>query len=202
MERRRRLLPALTAALLAVASPACRTAADPAAPQRSDDPAPELLMRGLIVQSWGGSGLDWEMRAPIGEGFTRRNFIQVSSMNVQLFDEGVKSTRISADRAVMATSATGAREPRIEPMEGVYLSSGDMFMEGRVVLVSTEGSRLRTDWVRYGARDEIIRSSAPVEVERPDSITRGKGLEATADLSTLKIFNQTLVIPDQTKEPE
>jgi hypothetical protein len=38
-------------------------------------------------------------------------------------------------------------------------------------------------------------STAPVTVERPDSITHGVGLEATTDLSHIRIFNQTLVIP-------
>ena len=197
MGRRRRLLPALAAALLAVATGACRSQKSV---QQSGNPAmpmPELRMQALTVQSWGETGLEWELRAPVGEGFTRRNFIQVSSMNVQLFENGERSSQISANRAVMATSDPSRRDAPIEPMQGVLLSSGDMFMDGRVVVVSTDGSKLETDWIRYSGRDELIRSSAPVVIERPDSITRGRGLEATSDLQKVKIFNQTLVIPDQ-----
>jgi hypothetical protein len=198
MGRRRQRVPALAAALL-LALAACRHGGKAGAAK--DVPAaerpPELRMQGLIVQSWGANGLEWEMRSPVGEGYNKRNIIQVSSMDVQLYDKGEKSTKINADRAVMATSNPGPGDPPIEPLPGVLLSSGDMLLDGHVVMNSTEGTHLQTDWVRYDSRARIVNSSAPVQVERPDSITKGKGLEATADLSKLKIFNQTLVIPDR-----
>ena len=198
MGRRRQRIPALAAALL-LALAACRHAKKGGA-EKEIPPAerpPELRMQGLIVQSWGANGLEWEMRSPLGEGYNKRFIIQVSSMDVQLYDKGERSTRINADRAVMATSNPGPGDPPIEPMDNVYLSSGDMLLDGHVVMVSTEGTRLETDWVKYDSRTRIVRSSAPVEVDRPDSITKGKGLEATADLSQLKIYNQTLIIPDR-----
>jgi hypothetical protein len=155
-------------------------------------------MHGLTVQSWGQRGLEWELRAPLGEGFTTRNVIRVSSMTAQLFENGEKSTQISAQRALMATGdrpPPPAQPKLVEAAPGIKLTPGDMYLDGGVVVVSTEGTRLATDWVQYYVSDSVIRSSAPVEVRRPDSITRGKGLEATADLSRLKIFHQTLVIP-------
>ena len=201
MGRRRQRFPALIAAAL-VALAGCRSKKSGAA--AADVPPserpPELRMQGLIVQSWGANGLEWEMRSPIGEGYNRRYIIQVSSMDVQLYDKGQRSTRIDADRAVMATSNPGPGDPPIEPLNNVFLSSGDMLLDGHVVMVSTEGTNLRTDWVKYDSRARIVRSSAPVEVDRPDSITKGRGLEATADLSNIKIFNQTLVIPDRTEK--
>jgi hypothetical protein len=154
------------------------------------------------VQSWGARGLEWELHSPLGEGFTQRNVIQVSSMTVQLFENGQRSTEISAPRAFMATGdrPKPPELPRtIEPVTGIKLTPGDMYLDGGVVVVSTEGSRLATNWVQYYTAEGVIRSSAAVEVRRPDSITRGKGLEATSDLSNVKIFNQTLVIPG---EPE
>ena len=157
-------------------------------------------MSGLIMQSWGAGGIEWEMRAPVGEGYTNRYELLVSSMDTHLYRDGQPSTRINARRAVMATGdPPGGR--RVEPMPGVALSTGDMFLDGDVVVVSTDGSRIRTDWARYSAGDGIIRSSAPVEIERPDSITHGFGLEATADLSSIKVFDQTLVIPGKEKAP-
>lgn len=199
MGRRRRLLPSLTASAVLLACAACRHDKGPSgAGAAGADRLPELRMQGMTVQNWGPEGLEWEMRSPVGEGFTTRNFVQVSSMNVQLYDHGQRSTEISANHAIMATSG-GGKEPPIVPEPGVVLSSGDMFLNGNVIVVSTDGSRLQTDWVRYSVREKIIRSSAPVSVERDDSVTTGKGLEASSDLSRLKIFNQKLVIRDRKK---
>ena len=193
---------------LAIAGVAgCRShkkAADAASLPAADRPA-ELSMHGLTVQSWGPRGLEWEMRAPLGEGFTQRNLIQVSSMTVLLFEEGKRSTEISAPRALMATGdrpkPPDVANP-VEPIPGVKLVPGDMYLDGGVVVVSTEGSHLSTEWVQYYVDKSVIRSSAPVEIRRPDSITRGTGLEATSDLSNVKIFKQTLVIPGAPEKGE
>lgn len=190
---------------LAIGAFGCRSKKTGAAPVNPADRPAELTMHGLIVQSWGQRGLEWELRAPLGEGFTTRNVIRVSSMTAQLFENGERSTEISARRALMAT---GDRPPPpaqpkvVDAAPGIHLTPGDMYLDGGVVVVSTEGTRLTTNWVQYYVADSVIRSSAPVEVQRPDSITRGKGLEATADLSHLKIFNQTLVIPGTAEKDE
>jgi lipopolysaccharide export system protein LptC len=176
---------------------ACRTRRAQTGAAAPAERPPELSMHGLTVQSWGQRGLEWEMKAPVGEGFTQRNVIQVSSMTVQLFENGQRSTEITAPRAIMATGdRPKPPEPpkTIEPVPGIRLVPGDMYLDGGVVVVSTEGSRVTTPWVQYHVDEQVIRSSAPVEVVRQDSVTRGTGLEATTDLSSLKIFNQTLTI--------
>ncbi|MBV9079774.1 MAG: LPS export ABC transporter periplasmic protein LptC [Elusimicrobia bacterium] len=199
MGRPGRLLPQLIAPFLAlIVAAGCRAAKRGGAAANAGpvEPVAELRMQGMTVQSWGINGMEWEMHAPTGEGFTQKNFIRVSSMSVQLFDRGKRSTQIAAQKAVMATgnpTATSAAPSDVGG--GIVLAPGDMYMDGGVVVVSTEGSRVSTDWVKYTAKDQLIRSTAPVEVIRPDSITKGRGLEANSDLSHLKIFNQTLVIP-------
>ncbi len=199
MGRRRKLLPSLTAFAVLLASTACHKDKAHSREAAPVEILPELRMQGMTVQNWGVDGLEWEMHSPVGEGFTTKNFVQVSNMSVQLYQGGQKSTMLTADHALMATGNPGKNDPPLEPMSGVVLSSGDMFLNGNVVVVSTDGSRLQTDWVRYSVQDRIIRSSAPVSVEREDSITTGKGLEATADLSRMKIFNQKLIIHDKKK---
>ncbi len=71
-----------------------------------------------------------------------------------------------------------------------------MYLSKNVVMVSTDGTKVLTDWARYSKKTDLITSSAPVTVVRSDSITNGVGMEARPDMSDLKIFNQTLVIPD------
>lgn len=193
MERRHLLLLALTLGLAA----GCRSEKKKGSAAAPAEKPPELAMHGLKVQSWGPRGLEWEMRAPVGEGFTQRNVIQVSSMTAQLYENGQPSTQVSAPLAIMATGDR-PRPPEVphpvQPKPGISLVPGDMYLDGGVVVVSTDGIRLTTDWVQYYVDEQVIRSSAPVVVTRPDSVTKGVGLEATTDLSSIKIFNQTLTI--------
>jgi len=197
----------LLLALALAGAAGCRSPKKPASTLAASERPAELSMHGLTVQSWGPRGLEWELRSPLGEGFTQRNLIQVSSMSVVLYENGERSTEISAPRAIMATGDRPRLPelPRpVEPSPGIKLVPGDMFLDGGVVVVSTEGSRLSTSWAQYYVDESIIRSTAPVEVRRPDSITRGTGMEATSDLSSVKIFKQTLIIPgppDEKPEP-
>ena len=79
------------------------------------------------------------------------------------------------------------------------LYGGDMFLDGHVVVLSTEPARLSTDWIDYRKSQGVIVSTAPVELIRGKTNTKGRGLEATPDLRSVKIFNQTVVIRGEEK---
>lgn len=160
----------------------------------------ELKMTSMRVQSYGANGLEWELAAPFGEMFSRRNTMRVKQLTVQLFEQGNKSTDISANQGVMSTGlASSNSSPVAQNFFGVKLEPGDMHMSGNVVMISTDGSKLTTDWAHYHKKTDMISSTAPVKVERHDSITYGVGMDATADMSRVHIYNETLVIPEQKK---
>ena len=152
-------------------------------------------MQDLTVESYGAAGLEWKMRAPVGEAFTAKHLMRVRNLEVELFEAGEKSTDIRADRGVMMTGEEAGL--RAASVDGLGLRPGDMVLSGDVVVVSTDGTKLLTDWLHFQESRALIVSTAPVTVVRNDSITRGTGMEATADLQTVKIFNQTLIIPDR-----
>lgn len=151
-------------------------------------------MGGLKVQSYGLEGLQWEMTAPRGEAFTARAMMRVDNLHVELFENKAKSTDLTADKGIMYTGDPADHMGRSSPRDGVVVSSGDMYLDGNVVIVSTDGNKLSTDWVHYRQADQIIVSCAPVTMIRQNSITRGVGLRATPDLNRVEIYNQTLVI--------
>ncbi len=159
----------------------------------------ELKMTTMHVQSYGEKGLEWEMEAPFGEMFSRKNVMRVANLTVRLFEGGNKSTDISAAQGVMSTGLNSGVNANDGPQQifGVKLEPGDMHMSGDVVIISTDGSKLTTEWAHYHKKTDMITSTAPVKVERQDSITYGVGMSATADMSRVHIYNETLVIPER-----
>lgn len=197
MERPRRFLCALVALMVLGG---CRQGQTPSSRARNNQSMAdsELKMTAMKIQSYADGGMEWELSAPYGEMFTSKNFMRLTDMDIHLFEKGQKSTEIKANVGVMST---GAKDPKVanssDKLFGVHLEDGDMYMSGDVVMVSTDGSKLTTDWVHYHKKTELITSTAPVRVVRSDSITNGVGLEASSDLSRLQIFNQTLLIPEK-----
>jgi lipopolysaccharide export system protein LptC len=152
-------------------------------------------MTGMRVQSFDNGGLQWALSAPVGEMYTRKNLMRVSSMTVTLFQNGQKSSEISAGEGLMGT---GKPSSLAAPATG-YLAPGDMYVNENVVVTSTDGSKMTTDWATYSKRTDLITSTAPVQIKRSDSVTKGVGLEASSDLTKVRIFNETLVIPEKTE---
>lgn len=158
----------------------------------------DQTMERLHIQSYDGSQLEWELSAPKAEVFSDKGQTIIRDPEIDLFDHGKKSTTVKADEGLMLAGET--RSSLTLSTFSVALEPGDIFLSGNVVMVSTEGNRLMTDWAHYRKSVELIVSRAPVKVVRPDSITEGVGLEATPDLSKVKIFDQTLVIKGNTSE--
>jgi lipopolysaccharide export system protein LptC len=163
----------------------------------------ELKMSDMRVQSYGNSGVEWELKAPFGEVFSRKNLMRLKTLTVQLFESGQKSTDISANQGVMSTGPLPEGEKEADKkLFGIALEPGDMHLSGDVVMISTDGTKISTEWAQYHKKTEMITSSAPVKVERDDSITYGVGMEASADMTRVHIFNETLVIPEKIEDPK
>ena len=177
---------------------------------------PELLMDQMKVQSYGPFGLEWEMTAPQAEGVTAKSQVHAENIRISFFQNGKKSTDLTAREGIvrfdnkpqapspesnsplLSSFAGGSSTPAV--LSRGPLDPGDMFLTGDVVVISTDGSKLTTDWLWFDKSREIIFSTAAVKVVRDDSVTNGIGLEATSNLSNVKIFKQTLIIKERGKK--
>lgn len=160
------------------------------------DEVVDLKMEKMKVQSFGPRGLEWELRSPHAWGVSAQNKMMAENLHVDLYEKGQKSTAITSDQGIVY-SASSSGKPNNDSavvVQGVILEPGDMFLSGHVVVVSTMGTTLKTDWAHYKQRDEIIVSSAPVKIIRDDSVTEGRGLRATADLREVTIYDQKVLI--------
>jgi lipopolysaccharide export system protein LptC len=168
---------------------------------------PEFVMSPFRIQAFGAPGIEWELRSPQARAYTSMNVMRAEHVDLTLYQHGEKSTNIQSEHGVfciqngVVSPQTGIVEPSAPINEnGILLKSGDMFLNGNVVVVSTDGTKLFTNWLHYQKSREVIQSTAPVKIVRTDSITNGTGLEATPDLQRIRIFNQTLTIKDDNEK--
>lgn len=155
-----------------------------------------MAMRSFRLQSYDGSALEWEMLGDRAMGFTQKSTTRAKNVRLRMFENGQKSTSIDADQALLNSGAGHPGKPptTIEAPNGVTLIPGDMLFSGNVVAVSTDGTKLMTDWVHFQKQKDVIVSTAPVRVVRENSVTDGVGLVATSDMNRIQIFDQTVVI--------
>jgi len=179
-------------ALIVLIAPACGSGKNAKAPANNAgvDPALQntLKMFDLHIQSFTDAKIAWDVTSPLGELFPANNTMRLHRMNSIMYDNGARSADLKSDLALLATG------PNSQPVNGVLLADGDAYLSRNVVMVSTDGTRVETDWTRYSKKNDLIFSTAPVRVIRNDSITDGIGMEARPDMSELKIFKQNLVI--------
>ncbi|MEI6639904.1 MAG: LPS export ABC transporter periplasmic protein LptC [Chlorobium sp.] len=94
-------------------------------------------------------------------------------------DGGVKLTLFDDNgRATTTITAESA----------VIHDNQDIEATGSVVVTSTEGTILSTEYVRRSAKDTMIRSDRAVTITMPEEIIRGKGFESDQALKRYRIF--------------
>lgn len=93
--------------------------------------------------------------------------MDVFQPRLKFFNRGVPGATLRADRGRLDTA------------------SRDMWADGSVVMVSTDGVRLETDFMRYDSASDRFLSTAPVTLTRGASRVTGVGWEARPDLSEM-----------------
>ncbi len=88
---------------------------------------------------------------------------------------------------------------RVTALEGeVGTETRDVRLSRSVALDSLDDkSRLTTDELTYSSERKKFRTDRDVLVMRPEGTLRGRGLEATPDLSEIRVFNQRTDIKER-----
>jgi len=74
----------------------------------------------------------------------------------------------------------------------VDTATQDVKLTSSVVMDSYDDkSRLTTSELFYSSKRGLFTTPADILIKRPEGVLRGKGLEATPDLSVIRIFNQS-----------
>jgi len=163
-------LPAALLMLLLAAAGGCRRGA-PSGEQRVRQVIEDITM----TQTVRGVKL-WELRAPEAR-VALAGAADLVEPEVRFFHEGRHASTARARKA----SVSG--------------DSKDVALREDVVIVShRENATLRTEEMQYSAGDQKFRTDLPVRIEGPNSVMRGRGLEADAALSAVTVYNQETIL--------
>lgn len=163
------LLAALVLCGCGRSSPPVNGAAEGSAP-------PDQIIGDFTMDNYTGSGREWTLKSPKAYVFEPQKRVEVETPRIQFFDDGKPGAQLEAG---MGRFHTGKKNLRA--WDGV-------------VMVSTDGARLESEWMFYDAKKDLVTSTAPVTVTRGRSVLRGVGWEAKSDMSRVVVRNQTVEI--------
>ncbi|HMU96510.1 MAG TPA: LPS export ABC transporter periplasmic protein LptC [Elusimicrobiota bacterium] len=162
--------PGAFVALAMIGAAAC---GGPAAPAGALAPAmPDQVIRDFVMDTYQGSERSWSLRSPRADIYDDDHRVELSAPRLRFYEKNRPSSSVTAARGRLDTATR------------------DLWAGGGVVLVSTEGARLESEWMRFDSLADRLVSTAPVVITRGRSRVRGIGWEATRDLSTIEIRRQ------------
>ncbi|MFI5347321.1 MAG: LPS export ABC transporter periplasmic protein LptC [Elusimicrobiota bacterium] len=105
------------------------------------------------------------------------------------------------DAPVMDFFREGKAVSRVTALSGVVQTdTHDVTLSSSVVLDSFEDhSHLTTDVLYYSSKRERFHTESPVVIRRPEGVIHGEGMEATPDLSEIRIFHQRSLLTGKPK---
>lgn len=163
------------AALLLGAS-ACAPAA---APSRTDR---RQTIEGLTLSQSDGGRPAWTLRSRLAQLREEQNDATLEAPTMEFYRDGRAVSRVTALSGEIATD------------------THDVLLSSSVVLNSFEDhSILTTDTLSYSSKDRLFRTKSDVVVRRPEGVVHGRGMEATPDLSEIRIFHQRSVLSGKTR---
>lgn len=157
----------LLAALL-LASPACKKSGGDAPSERSQ------VMEGLTLSQSEKGRPAWSLKSRSAILREDSKKASLAEPNMEFYKSGKAISRVTALAGEVDTDT-----------QDVKLSSS-------VVMDSYDDkSRLTTTELYYSSKRGLFTTPADILIKRPEGVLRGKGLEATPDLSVIRIFNQS-----------
>lgn len=139
----------------------------------ADAPAtPDQVIEDFVMDTFQDVDRSWTLRAPRADIFDADHRLELTAPRLRFYDRNRPSSSVTAARGRLDTA------------------SRDLWAGGGVVLVSTEGARLESEWMRFDSAVDRLVSTAPVVITRGRSRVRGVGWQATRDLSSIEILRQ------------
>ncbi len=105
------------------------------------------------------------------------------------------------DLPAMEFYKDGRAVSRVTALNGeIATDTHDVKLSSSVVLNSFEDhSILTTDVLFYSSKKRLFTTDSEVVVRRPEGVVYGKGMEATPDLSEIRIFHQHSILSGKTQ---
>ena len=165
---------AFLASLLAAA--ACAPAAAPPRTVRRQ------TIEGLTLSQSDGGVPAWSLKSRLAQLREEENAATLEAPAMEFYRDGRAVSRVTALNGEIATD------------------THDVKLSSSVVLNSYEDhSILTTDALNYDSKARLFRTDSDVVVRRPEGVVHGRGMEATPDLSEIRIFHQQSVLSGKSR---
>jgi 3-deoxy-D-manno-octulosonate 8-phosphate phosphatase (KDO 8-P phosphatase) len=156
-------------------------------PQRDLSESPDQWIEKFTITET-SSGLPvWVLNSGSAEIYNKQKRALLNEISIQFMkaSKNKRDTNTTLGEAKkQQTQAARLSAPKGE----VKLDSHDLSAWGGVEVHSDDGTVLYTEQLMFSSSQQKILSQSPVKIVRNDSIVIGEGLEATPDLSEVKIF--------------
>jgi LPS export ABC transporter protein LptC len=137
---------------------------------------PDQVIQQFSMDSYQNMSRVWTLSAPRAEIFEADHRVELMEPRLRFFHDKQPGSKVSAALGRLDTATR------------------DLWAGGGVVMVSTEGTRLESDWMRYDSLHDQLTSTASVVITRSASVVRGVGWKAKPDLSVVEIDQQRGVL--------
>jgi LPS export ABC transporter protein LptC len=166
------LLPTASLVLLLIAVVGCSRSIKPLEHRRPAANLPSQTVGGFKLTETQMGRKSWVLVAEQADTYEEKQLVDLTRLKIDFYRSGGDSisATLTAERGNINTL------------------SRDMAARDRVVIVSCDSLRLTADSIHWNNRERVLRTGAPVRLERGSDWLTGEGLEASSDLKEITIL--------------
>lgn len=132
----------------------------------------DLQVRNIRLTEVGDSGMKWEIMADTARYQKKENLAFLEKLTIKLVTKEGRTFAMKGDRGQLNTE------------------SRDMEIEGNVDIVSDNGDRFRTDYLRYSNAGKLIETEGPVVMENKRIRVSGVGMTISLEEKKVAVLSQ------------
>ena len=130
----------------------------------------------------------WILNSDIAKVFNSKNKISLEEVRIQFMETDLENTRTAQTSLQKIKKEQQQRAYLTAPKGKVQIGNKNLHTWGGVEIHTNDGGILYTEELTYSNKKKKLLTNSPVRIVRGDSVVLGQGLEASPDLSVMKIF--------------
>lgn len=130
----------------------------------------------------------WVLNSENAQVYNKQRKVNLENVRIEFMNAPPAQRKRSKESLLLAKKALTLAARLSAPKGEVKMDNHDLLAWGGVEVQSEDGTKLFSERLHYSTNQQKIVTESPVKVVRRDSTLIGEGLEASPDLSTIKIF--------------
>lgn len=174
----------------------------PKVPTQTVDLPDQWLESFIITETSDGIPV-WVLNSEKAQIYNKKNKATLDNISIQFMDLP-PALKQHPPKSLQAAKKALTQVARLTAPSGeVTLEEHDLSAWGGVVVQAEDGTTLYTERLVFRTKIQKITTESPIKIVKRDSILIGEGLEATPDLSTVKILrHQASIYPKSVTQTE